>query len=68
MSRARPSHRSNSERSKRRRAGVVLLASVIAVIGAYLLGGQGARHAGSTGDTLLLISDIAWAYANFNQR
>jgi drug/metabolite transporter (DMT)-like permease len=40
---------------------VVLLAGAIAMGGAYLLGAHGEFKTWSTGDTLLIVSDFAWA-------
>ena len=42
---------------------VIVLASVIAVAGAYLLGAHGNLNSWTVGDTLLIVSDIAWAFA-----
>ncbi len=42
---------------------VVFLAGLAAVAGAYLLGAHGALQSWSPGDVLLIVSDIAWAFA-----
>ncbi len=41
----------------------IVLASLMAVAGAYLLGAHGALASWTVGDTLLIVSDIAWAFA-----
>lgn len=42
---------------------IILLASLLSVAGAYLLGAHGALVGWAVGDTLLLVSDVAWAFA-----
>lgn len=42
---------------------IILLASLVSVAGAYLLGAHGALTGWGVGDTLLVVSDVAWAFA-----